>query len=303
MEGAAGMLRTLPLGFVLALITAIACAQVGFHDTSNRTPVACVRPGATDTTIVLVTLGQSISANYGEKGYTPVGSVVNFNINDSQCYVAADPLLGAEASSDGKHIGSIWGRLCDKLLATGRWTRCLVASIAQGDTSMAQWAPGGDMNPLIDRAITGLRKYSIGPTLFLYGQGEDDASVHADAAAYRKNFNAMVDSIHIHTKAPILIAVETICYGGVAGPDLQSVDEATRVAKWIGQEAIQQAQRSVVDPSRGILPGPNLDFINDQVGRWDHCHLSTYGLDAAAGQWKYYILAALQFSVPIFFAA
>src|ERR1700734_272359 len=290
---AARMLITFSLGFILALIPAIASAQIGFNDTSSRTPVGCEPAGATDADIVLVTLGQSISANEGETGYTPVGNVVNFNINDGRCYAAADPLLGASAKPDGKHIGSIWGRLCDKLLATGRWTRCLVAPIAQGDTSMAQWAPGGAMNPLIERAITGLRKYRIDPTFLLYGQGESDASVHADPIAYRQSLNAMADGIHSYTKAPILIAVETICYGVGTGPDLQSIDDATRVAKWIGQEAIQQAQRSVIDLSRGILPGPNLDFINDQVGRWDGCHLSAYGLEVAAEQWKYYVLQAL----------
>jgi Carbohydrate esterase, sialic acid-specific acetylesterase len=293
MESAARMFSAISLGFILTLVPAIACAQIGFNDTSNRTPVTCEPSGPTDADIVLVTLGQSISANEGETGYTPVRNVVNFNINDGRCYGAADPLLGASFKADGKHIGSIWGRLCDKLLKTGQWTRCLVASIAQGDTSMSQWAPGGNMNPLIERSVTGLRKHKIEPTLFLYGQGESDASVHANPAAYQKNFNAMADDIHRYTKAPILIAVETICYGVDTGPDLQFIDDATRVAKWIGQEAIQQAQRSVIDPSRGIFPGPNLDFINDQVGRWDGCHLSTYGLEVAAEQWKYYLLQAI----------
>jgi hypothetical protein len=294
MEDAARMfIVLLSLGFIFTLVPAAACAQTGFYDTSSRTPVACEPSGPTDADIVLVTFGQSISANEGETGYTPVGNVVNFNINDDRCYVAVDPLLGASSKTDGRHIGSIWGRLCDKLLATGRWTRCLVAPIAQGDTSMSEWAPGGNMSPLIERAVAGLRQHKIEPTLFLYGQGESDASVHADAAAYRKNFNEMADSIHLYTKAPILIAVETICYGVGTGPDLQSIDVATRVAKWVGQEAIQQAQRTVIDPSRGIFPGPNLDFINDQVGRWDGCHLSTYGLEVAAEQWKYYLLQAL----------
>jgi hypothetical protein len=121
----------------------------------------------------------------------------------------------------------------------------------------------------------------------LYGQGESDASVRADPAGYQALFNRMVASIRSFSSAPILVAVETICYNH---PDLQPLDDDTRVAKWIGQEQIEQAQRAVVDPALGVFPGPDLDFINDQVGRWDGCHLSTYGLKAAAAQWKHYLL-------------
>jgi hypothetical protein len=136
-----------------------------------------------------------------------------------------------------------------------------------------------------------LRTNGLLPSAILYGQGESDATVHADPAAYQAQFNEMAASIRSSSTAPILVAVETICY--LENQDLVNTDKDTRVAKWIGQEAIQRAQRTIVNRVHGIFPGPDLDFISGDVGRWDGCHLSNYGLKAAAAQWKYYLLQAL----------
>jgi hypothetical protein len=258
----------------------------GFNDTTGRTRVACHVETAKE--IVILTFGQSISANHGEAAYTPHGDVVNFNPNDKQCYTATDPLLGATANADS-HVGSIWGYLCDSLLATKRWDRCIIAPVAQGGTSIRDWAPGGgDLVRLVRQAVEGLNANGLTPSAMLFGQGEADASINADAAAYQANFNAMAADIRSFSDAPILVAVETICY--LMNWDLTEVDEDTRVHKWIGQERIEQAQRALVNPARGIFAGPDLDFINGKIGRWDGCHLSTYGLKVAAAQWKHYVL-------------
>jgi hypothetical protein len=260
----------------------------GFSDTAGRTQVDC--HSSTANEIVLLTFGQSISANHGEAAHTPHGDVVNFNPNDGHCYAATDPLLGAAANFDS-HVGSIWGYLCDDLLATRHWNRCIIAPIAQDSTKMHDWSPDGAMNHLIREAVDGLRINGLVPSAILYGQGEEDASVRANPAGYQANFNRMTDQIRSYSRAPILIAVETICY--LQNFDLIDTEDSTRVDKWIGQEQIAQAQRAVVDPSRGIFAGPDLDFINGREGRWDGCHLSTYGLRAAAAQWKHYILKAV----------
>jgi Carbohydrate esterase, sialic acid-specific acetylesterase len=258
----------------------------GFNDTTGRSRVAC--HSATAKEIVILTFGQSISANHGEAAYTPHGEVINFNPNDKQCYAATDPLLGATANTDS-HVGSIWGYLCDSLLETKRWDRCITAPVAQGGTNIKDWAPaGGDLVRLVRQAVEGLNANGLTPSAMLFGQGEADASVNADPAAYEADFNAMVANIRSFSDAPILVAVETICY--LQNWGLTETDEDVRVRKWIGQEKIEQAQRALVNPARGIFAGPDLDFINGKIARWDGCHLSTYGLKAAAAQWKYYLL-------------
>jgi hypothetical protein len=279
----------------MLLCCADSCRAAGFADLTDRVEVPCAQGAnkgdAARGDIVLLTFGQSISANHGESGYTPLGNVVNFNANNGRCYRAKDPLLGASSSPSGQ-VGSLWGRLCDILLITGFWQRCVIAPIAQGGARMIDWAPGGQWYPLIEQTVRGLQDAQLAPTLLLYGQGEADASVHADALAYQSNFRRMAIATRKLTWAPILVAVETLCYSGGATPDLQPVEPKTRIAKWIGQESIQQAQRGIIDPALKILPGPNLDFINDQIGRWDGCHLSRFGLTAAAEMWAHYVLQA-----------
>ena len=65
--------------------------------------------------------------------YLPTEYVVNFNVNDRECDMAMDPMLGASANPDRVHVGSIWGRLGDRLLATGRWDRVLIAPVSGRD--------------------------------------------------------------------------------------------------------------------------------------------------------------------------
>jgi hypothetical protein len=288
-SGALRMLKTIfraALAGLISLSISSAAKAAGFSDTTGRTRVACHVETAKE--IVILTFGQSISANHGEAAYTPHGDVINFNPNDKQCYAATDPLLGATAFTDS-HVGSIWGYLCDSLLATKRWDRCIVAPVAQGGTDINDWAPsGGDLVRLVRQAVEGLNANGLAPTAMLFGQGESDASINADPAAYEARFNAMVTDIRSYATAPILVAVETICY--LQNWGLADTDEDIRVRKWIGQEKIEQAQRAVVNPARGIFAGPDLDFINGKIGRWDGCHLSTYGLKAAAAQWKHYLL-------------
>lgn len=281
---------TLALAAALLACAGGAAMADGFADTVGRHRAPCHVDGARE--IVLLTLGQSISANHGEAPYTPHGNVVNFNPNDWLCYAAMDPLLGATYGNNNR-TGSIWGYLCDALLESRRWDRCIIAPIAQGSTYMRDWAPGGGEHHLIRETIGGMRASGLVPDVILYGQGEADAGIDADAAAYERSFNAMASSIRQHSNAPILVAVETTCDIGAA-PNLAQVDDKTRVAKWIGQERIQTAQRAVINPAAKILPGPNLDFINDQAGRWDGCHLSSYGLRAAAAQWEHYVLDAIK---------
>jgi hypothetical protein len=276
------------LAALLGLVLHGTSNAAGFADPTGRVSVACHSETAKE--IVVLTFGQLISANLGEAAYQPRGNAINFNPNDGHCYVATDPLLGADVGN-ASHVGSIWGYLCDELLATERWDRCIIAPIAQGDTSMKDWAPGGRSHHLVRETVEGLRANGLMPSAILYGQGESDASAHADPAAYQAHFNEMAASIRSFSTAPILVAVETICY--LENQDLVDTDKDIRVAKWIGQEAIQRAQRAVVNRDHGIFPGPDLDFISGEVGRWDGCHLSTYGLKAAAAQWKYYLLQAL----------
>ena len=276
-----------PITALLVAAAVLGCAAParsdGFNDVSGRKRVACHVDNARE--LVLLTFGQSLSANHGEAPYAPRGDVVNFNMNDWLCYAATDPLLGATFGGDN-HTGSVWGYLCDGLLETKRWDRCIVAPIAQGQTSMKDRAPGGGQYHLIRAPVARMRASDLVPTAMLYGQGEQDAGSNADPAAYQKNFNAMVASIRRYSRAPILIAVETTC-------NMIAVDANVAAAIRAAQQRIEQAQRGLVNPASGVFAGPDLDRIGPD-GRWDGCHLNVAGLKSAASAWQQSLLAVLK---------
>ena len=262
--------------------------EVPIYDvTADRSPVPCLRERA--HSLVLVPFGQSNAGSQGESAHKPAGDVINFNWADGRCYLAEDPLLGA-AGARGR--GSIWTRLADKLQRNGLFERIVIAPIAVDGSHVAEWVPEGKLWPRLPAVVQGLRANGLEPDMFLWVQGEADASVTADPDAYKRDFLAMAAGIReiVGSRAPIFIAVATLCYGQDTGPVLEHVEPETRAAKWMGQEAIQQAQRQLVDPARGLYPGPDLDFIGTPA-RWDGCHLSTYGLDVAADLWKQRLLA------------
>jgi hypothetical protein len=92
------------LAGLLGLVLHGTSDAAGFNDPTGRVPGACHSETAKE--IVLLTFGQSISANLGEAAYKPRGNAINFNPNDGHCYVATDPLLGADVGNDS-HVGSI----------------------------------------------------------------------------------------------------------------------------------------------------------------------------------------------------
>jgi hypothetical protein len=74
---------------------------------------------------------------------------------------------------------------------------------------------------------------------------------------------------------------------GVSAPVY--VARATRCAKVRPSEELQNAQGALVNPTKGVLAGPDLDILGF-ADRYDGCHFSTEGLERAADLW----LAALK---------
>ena len=66
--------------------------------------------------------------------------------------------------------------------------------------------------------------------------------------------------------APLYVAQATLC--DASGP----------------VESIRVAQRSVIDPARGILAGPDTDAIGAE-DRFDGCHMAETGLIKHANLW------------------
>jgi hypothetical protein len=239
---------------------------VTFRDASGRVEVARELFHSDSRLAVILALGASNLANEGDpKGlYEPAGGVFNFDFITGKCYVAKDPLLGGTADR-----GNVLTRLGDRLVARGLYDRVLLVPVAHGGTLIAEWVTGGRMYPRLRRALEMLSRAEIGVTHVIWQVGEGEISWprdEADVTAWIACFARIVEVIRAsRIDAPIYVAQATVCCGGPS-------------------EAMRGAQRAVVKPERGILPGPDLDQLGPDQ-RWDDCHFSVSGMDKAADLW------------------
>lgn len=207
---------------------------------------------------VILALGQSNAANYGEGRSVAGPHVANFNFENGLCYHARDPLLGASGSG-----GSVWPILADSLIEAGLFDNVIIAPIAVGASTVAQWAPGGLLHSRLVSAMAAMRNAGLAPTHVVYHQGEADAGRGTSKQDYKASLEAVLRSIREGTTSPILVSVVTRC-------------------KEVFSPAIAQAQAEAVASLAAVYPGPNTDEIERFSERHDLCHFSRKGMERFA---------------------
>lgn len=218
-------------------------------------------------TVVILAFGQSNAANEGAGAYVARQKVHVFNIFDMNYYLAVDPLPGASGSS-----GSVWGRLGDRLIESGRYKSVLFVPIAFGASYIKDWAPGGQCHRRLQLALRRLTRAGVRVDMMCWQQGEADAN-HTDMPAqeYKSQFLRMVKAIrNAGVQAPIYVAVTSLCENA-AHP-------------YENREQIRLAQKQLVSAGDRLLPGPDTDCFDGEHRR-DGCHFSESGLDLCAQAW------------------
>lgn len=235
---------------------------------ANRQQVSCEPFTARDPrTAILLTFGQSNSANFGETRYRASKHVSNFNLHDGKCYRSEDPLFGADGNG-----GSPWGYLGDSLVASGNFDRVLIVPFGIGGTAISEWTTGGRLHPRVAHAAQQLKRAGIEPSHVLWHQGENDARDGTAEEDYIEMFAALVNSLREYgVNAPVFPAVASLCND-------------------LGSDAIRSAQRALPARIAGVHRGPDTDSLSDMRERFDYCHFSEAGLIAHAELWKEVIL-------------
>lgn len=250
-------------------------------------PVAC-KP--TKKTLVLVAFGQSNAANHGDVAYECKHNVINYYLDKNICYKAKDPLLGAtnDPRSPG---GSIWSRLGDLLIESGKYDQVVIAPIAIDGSFAQEWAPGGQYFSRILAVSSQLAKLHLKVSAYLWIQGEAEAAFDPDTVKYKATITSMIEGMRsAGFKAPVYIAIATTCRNSMIGADYEFLNENERLYKLVAQQAIEQAQFELINPAKGILLGPNLDLISARYARKDYCHLNAFGQQTAAAMWRSILL-------------
>lgn len=239
----------------------------GYTDTNNKT-ITSLTINTGIKNLILITAGQSNIMNIGPTLRTPTNATVidNFNPYDSQMYAYADPLVGA--SNNAAHMT---GRLADLFINAGTFARVISVPVAQGGSTVAQWAPGGNISNRIPAALARLKARGIvaGTNVtfaLLWGQGEQD-NCATSQASYTASFNALAAQVvGLGFSGRIFVAKETWSGGSICAN-------------------VQAAQAAVVD-NVTVFVGANADALGAGDRIADNTHWNDTGQQDYAAAWQ-----------------
>jgi hypothetical protein len=212
--------------------------------------------------LVFLITGQSNAGNYG-RGIRRRAERDIYNAYGRRLWLARDPLLG----SDGLGV-SPWIPFAENLLQRETGQSIVLAMAVRGGMGVREWNQGALMRTDLFARIADLRALGLTPDYVLWQQGESDAlSFQTNPGDYADIVRSLVDSLRqVGVSAPVLIARATRnAQGGISAP-------------------IRNAQMSLVDPSRGILRGPDADHLGPEF-RYDGTHFSEAGITALSRIW------------------
>lgn len=224
-----------------------------FSDTTGRVVVPCTQPKGT---AVIVVVGQSLSVNNVDSIYAPTQALNHqLHIQDGLCYQTKDPMLGINGE-----LGTWMGRLADKLITDGRYTKVVIVPIGVGATTVAQWA--GVLKVRIDFTGAQLAAAGLTCTAVLWGQGESDTAAGTTRADYASDLATVISHFNAAMPGcPFFVAREAYYYG-VTSPAILAAQDA--------------APNGVT-----VFSGENVEAIAAS-GRFDNTHLNATGADQRA---------------------
>lgn len=214
-----------------------------------------------DGLMVVLTLGQSHSANFGDHKYKCKEKVYFFY--DGKFYLAKDPLLGADGDK-----GSVWTRLGDKIVAHDLFGTVLFIPIGSGGSTIDMWRPGTCLHKRILKSLKGIDEYGLEITHVFWHQGSSDSWDHSidKALKYEQSFLEIVSSLRSYgIKAPVFICQSTYSYGN-------------------SDHFIREVQKDLANNHEMIFEGPDSDSIACRY-RYDGVHFSKEGLEILSDLW------------------
>jgi lysophospholipase L1-like esterase len=140
----------------------------------------------------------------------------------------------------------------------------VVAAIAQGSSAVADWIPGGVHARRLPEVLKALRSQQLEVDAVVWHQGETEAWIGSDTAAYAANLRLWIASVRaLSIDAPIYVCLTSRDGQGVINP------------------GIRQAQASVWNSQERVFAGPDTDSLGDSL-RSDGVHFNARGLEAFA---------------------
>ena len=257
------LLDGLPKPFVSAPESRPFAANSAGRLTSYAGKIEIQCPKQTEKTAVILIAGQSNAANNAAQRHNTRYPDRVLNFAAGRCYIAASPLLGSTGFA-----GEYWTLMADELIDAKVFDSVILAPVAVGASSIAQWAQGGSLNatmlPLVQELTT---RYRV--THVLWHQGESDFALKTDPLRYKGLLLSFVETLRANlVDAPVFVSKATRC-----GP------------AWTRSNAIRSAQQDLATSEPGLKAGVDTDELLEAQDRYDDCHFADSGEVKAATAW------------------
>jgi hypothetical protein len=199
-------------------------------------------------------MGQSNVANHGSvKSKAGKGT---FAADAKAFYALADPLPGASGQG-----GSVWPRFAALQKRKNPGKDVVIATVAQGSSSISQWVPGSVHFQKAAQTILFLSEQGCPVDAIIWHQGETESwESAADGGAYAEALGAIIHELRtLPYQGPIFVC------------------QTSRDEHGILNETIRQAQCSLWDPRVKIYAGVDTDTLGAPF-RSDGVHFNEEGL-------------------------
>lgn len=225
--------------------------RLAFHPYKQQ--VAC--PVQSKRTGVLLILGQSNAANYGQKRFTTRyrDRVVNYFAD--RCYVASSPLLGG-AGQLGEYITP----LADELVSKGVYENVVIIVAAVG-SPISRWQRDGDINEVLIALLKSVQaKYRV--TDVIWHQGATDTNQKTTTKVYVASFRSLISTLsELQVTAPVFMGIET---------------RGCQATSWTEANPVAIGHSQLIDNEK-IFLGANTDRLVELKDRYDTCHFNETG--------------------------
>jgi hypothetical protein len=214
--------------------------------------------------LVIVTGGQSNSANALADPLPVDPSAQAFMFHSGTCYRLRDPVLGASiAPADGSGGGSLWTALGTALYRkTGKPVVFINGGV--GGTQLGDWLDdrSGYFRRLLAN-VAAARRQGLVPAYVLWVQGETDATALLPPAEFTRQIEALIAKTDgtglVPKRAPWVVYRSTYCLDRRGnGPDIDA------------------AVTALAAGSDRIILGPAASDLDDSQRR-DGCHFNALG--------------------------
>ncbi len=211
-----------------------------------------------DKTMVLLVVGNSNAANYCQSSEVSAGNV--YNIYQADYYYARDPLLGADGS-----MGSIWTPLSDQVLKEELYESVAIANVSRGSSTIVDWTEQGKYRAILDKQLRALDKLKIAAKYCVIWFGENENLLGLSPELVRTAYIELINKLKSHMPQSKIFIVTSSYHRGkqyIVGVN----------------EAIREAQISMVDERQGIYGGIDTDSLILAEDRYDGLHYSQIGV-------------------------